>query len=137
MIPQIIQDKISEWADSLTERVTQIRIVNVDEIRASISTHIKAALYDCLYEQIPESEKELNKLKTDLLKGCNTEYIKSKIISAKEKLKKENQLFARLRTENQDKELVLWMKEKHNESLLDFYKYFSEKYPNKKNNRYG
>ena len=125
-----MEHKIEEWSSSLTYRLMEIKLVDVAEMKRTIKTHIKSALYDCLKCQISETEQELIKLKSELSKSKKDVFqVGCKIAILNQKLKAENKAFANLERENQAKELVLWMRKFHNESILEFYKMYNYKFP--------
>lgn len=120
---------IDKWSVGLAERLIEIRFVDFEEMKAAITSHIKAAIMDCLKIQISETEEKLNRTKKEyaLHGGGRNNHLQIEIISLKKKLKEENKFFADLYRENQAKELVLFLR-KHNEDLLlSFYKYYDTK----------
>lgn len=125
-----INIKIEQWSKSLAERISELNFYNLNEMKTVLSVHIKSALYDCLKEQIPETERKLNQLKIRLMGGGSQEDIKAEIITMKQKRKEEYEVFSILQRENMGKEMTLWMRQHHNDSLESFYKYYNSKYPN-------
>jgi len=128
MKQDILNKKINLWVNSLTNRLIEIRLFDVKDIKTSLSVHFKQAMTDCLKEQLTENEVEYNKLKLKLpnLFGQQKQSLQAELSLLKEKIKKENKLYAELDRDNQAKKLVLWMREKHNDSLLEFYKHYDE-----------
>ncbi len=117
---------IDRWSISLAERLVEIRFIDLDEMKAAISVHIKSALFDCLKIQITETMRKLTETKKHYVNygGGKNNHIQAEIISLRQKLKEENKFLAHLDRENSAKELVLYLR-KHNEGLLlDFYKYY-------------
>ena len=123
-----INNKINSWSKSLAERITEIRFIDIDEMKVAIATHLKQAMYDCLREQIPETEKKLNQLKIRTTGGGNNQHIIAEIIATKQKLKEENEIYANLDRENMGREMAMWMREHHSESVVKFYEYYNNKY---------
>ncbi len=126
----MIDKKVETWSESLANRLIEIRFVDVEEMKSAIKTHIKASLYDCLRAQIPETERKLNQLKIRQAGGGNTLPLQAEIIAMKQKRKEEYEVYSNLDRENQARELTLWMREHHNESIKEFYKVYNTKYPN-------
>lgn len=123
-----INQKIDFWSKSLSERIIEMKFVDVNEINSIISIYLKGAMYDCLREQIPETQRKLNELKIKTSKNGNKQVDVRELISVKQKLKEENEMYANLDRENMGREMALWMREKHPESILDFYDYYNDKY---------
>jgi hypothetical protein len=127
-----MENKIEEWSSSLTYRLIEIRLVDMSEMKQAIKTHIKSALYDCLRAQIPQTEKEKDKLKELLHSETdkkNKHSIMVELANLNKKLKTENKALNKLEHENRERELILWMREHHNDSLEKFYKIHDEKFP--------
>jgi hypothetical protein len=116
---------INLFSTSLAERLVEIRFVDINETKVAISTHIKAALYDLLKVQTKETEKKLFEAKKRFLstKGDST-FVMNEIVQLKQKLKQENKLFAELDRQNQNKELILFLRKYNEPLLMDFYKYY-------------
>ena len=130
MIPLSVSEKIEEWSISLSDRIIEIRLFDIDQLRVSIKAHLKAAMYDCLRLQIPETERKLNELKSLICNGKNVKTIEQKIIETRQSLKEQNKLYSNLDRDNCAKEMTLWMRKYHNDSLQDFYKYYDQMFPN-------
>jgi hypothetical protein len=134
---------IDSWAKSLCERLIEIRFIDLEEMKAALVVHMKSALFDCLKVQISDTRRKLDETKKQYVNhgGGKNNHIQSEIISLKQRLKQENKFLAHLDRENQGRELVLWMRKYHEQSLLDFYKYYDtvsgidRKRPNIKNNQ--
>jgi hypothetical protein len=124
-----INIKVNEWSEMLAKRIVDIRFIDLDEMKVAIAVHIKNALYDCLKEQIPETERRLNQLKIRLAGGGNTLPLQAEIVAMKQKRKEEYEVYSNLDRENMGREMAIWMRKYHNESVEDFYKYYNEKYP--------
>lgn len=125
----MIDKKIETWSELLANRLIEIRFVDMDEMKAAIKTHIKASLYECLKAQIPETERKLNQLKIRQAGGGNTLPLQAEIVAMNQKRKEENEVYAKMDRENQGREMALWMRKYHNESIEEFYKMYNEKYP--------
>lgn len=124
-----INSKINEWSKSLAERLTEIHFYDLDEMKTALAVHIKSALYDCLKEQIPETERRLNQLKIRQAGRGNTLPLQAEIIAMKQKRKEEYEVYSNLDRENMGREMAIWMRKYHNESVEEFYKYYNSKYP--------
>lgn len=123
-----INNKILSWSKSLAERITDIRFIDINEMKLVIATHLKQAMYDCLRDQIPETEKKLNQLKIRVSGGGNNQKTISEIVTYKQRLKEENEMYANLDRENMGKEMTIWMREHHPESIVKFYEYYNAKF---------
>lgn len=121
---------IEYWSELLANRLVEIRFIDMDEIKAAIKVHIKSSLYHCLKIQIPEIELKLNevKIKYASLKGSN-KHIQAEILSLKQQLKGSNKLYAELARENKSREMTLFMQRNYKSALLEFYKFYDEKFP--------
>lgn len=124
-----INTKVNEWSEMLAKRVVDIRFIDLDEMKTAIAVHIKNALYDCLKEQIPETERKLNQLKIRQAGGGNTLPLQAEIVAMKQKRKEEYEVYSNLDRENMGREMAIWMRKYHNESVEEFYKYYNAKYP--------
>ena len=128
---KLLNDKIDSWAEALTERLIEIRLIDVAKIKTSLKTHLKLGLIDCLNLQITNTEKTRKELilKLNKTKGFeNKQKIRNALTELNLKLKSEKMLYAELDRDRQAKEMVLWMRKKHPESILSFYKMYNEKY---------
>ncbi len=125
----MIEENIEVWANSLTERVIEIKHFDVEQMKTSIATHIKLALHDCLKMQISETEKKLVSMKVIMghWAGGSQEEIKSRIVKLKAELKEQNKARSEIEQIEKLKEVLSWMNEKHPESLNDFYLNFYSK----------
>lgn len=119
-----MNDKIKEWATGLAVRLTEIRFYEIEQMTVAIQTHIKAAIYDCLKYQIPEIERERNSIIQQIKGGENQKHIESKLAKINERIKEQNLLRTELENDKKLKELILWMRKHHEDSLLEFYKQF-------------
>lgn len=128
---KLLNDKIDSWTESLAERLIEIRFFNVAEIKTSLKVHFKSAMMDCLKMQITNTETErkerIERLK--FAKGSTKVKIQEGLAEINYRLKAENKLYAELDRDRQAKEMVLWMREYHPESILSFYKMYDEKFP--------
>lgn len=86
-----LQSQIDLWADKLTMRISEIKMMDIDQMKLSISTYIKMALHDCLKIEISDLERELNQQKFiyQNFKG-DSRHIMAKIIDIKSKIKERN-----------------------------------------------
>ena len=88
-------------------------------------------MLDSLKLQITNTETErkdkIARLKT--AKGSTKVKIQESLSEINYRLKSENKLYAELDRDRQAKEMVLWMREHHPESILSFYKMYDEKFP--------
>ena len=130
---KILNDKIESLAKFLSKRITEIRFFDVEKVETSIKVHFKNAMIDCLKLQVSKTNNELNKLKHSIGAYSGYERVKrqSRISELKVQLKSENKLYSLLDNDRQAKEMVLWMRKNHPNSILEFYKMYDEKYPNK------
>ena len=128
---KLLNDKIDSWTESLTKRLIEIRFFDVAEIKTSLKVHFKSAMLDCLKMQISQTQAELDKIRYTLnnYKGREKADKMKRLGELKVKLKAENKLYAELDRDRQAKEMVLWMREHHPESILSFYKMYNEKFP--------
>lgn len=128
---KLLNDKIDSWVESVTERLIEIRFIDVAEIKTSLKTHFKMAMLDSLKLQITNTETErkdkIARLK--IAKGSTKVKIQESLSEINYRLKAENKLYAELDRDRQAKEMVLWMREHHPESILSFYKMYDEKFP--------
>lgn len=126
-----LNDKIDSWIESLTERLIEIRFFDVAEIKASLKTHFKIAMMDSLKMQISQTQFELDEIRyaMNTYKGYEKAEKMKRLGELRIKLKAENKLYAELDRDRQAKEMVLWMRERHPESILSFYKMYNEKFP--------
>lgn len=132
-----VEELIDFWAKSLSDRLIEIRFIDIDEMKASIKVHLKSALFDCLKVQLPQTEQKLIEIKKKYVShvGGSNNHIQSEIIHLKQKLKEENKLLAHLDRENQAREMAIWFRKHHESSLIDFYKHYDTiRGINKKNN---
>lgn len=132
---KLLNDKIDSWTEALTERLIEIRFIDVAEIKTSLKTHLKLGMIDCLNLQITNTEKTRKELilKLNKTKGIeNKQKIRNVLTELNLKLKSEKMLYAELDRDRQAKEMVLWMREKHPESILSFYKMYDEKFPERR-----
>ncbi len=119
---------IDYWSKNLTERLVEIRFIDIDDMKAAIRVHVKSALSACLKVQLSETKRKLDEVKDHYVNygGGRNNHIQAEIISLKQKLKEENKLLSFLDNENKTRELVLWMRKNHEQSLLDFYKHYDQ-----------
>ncbi len=57
---QPIETQINQWADVLSKRLTEIKYVDMEEMKKTISVYIKMAIHDCIKIDISETERQLN-----------------------------------------------------------------------------
>jgi len=128
---QKLNDKIDQWADYLTERLSEVKLYDVAEVKLILKTGFKQTILDCMLIRVTSTAKEYNELKEgiELLYGLERKETQQKLSIVKKKLKLENSVISKLDIDRQGKELVVWMREKHEDSLLEFYKSYAEKYP--------
>ncbi len=117
-----MQDKINKWATSLTERIMEIRLLNVDELTVSISTHIKLALKDCLEDQLVKDKKLLLDKKFQLQNstGTNNESIRRDYMKLKIQVEAEDGMRYKLLQDNKLRELTAFLKENHPDAYEQF-----------------
>ena len=121
-----VENLIDQWSKSLSERLIEIRFIDIDDMKAAMKVHLKSAIFDCLKIQLPDTEQALIAAKNHYVTygGGSNNHIQSNIITLKQKLKEENKLFAHLDRDNCAKEMALWMRKHHEQSLIEFYKYY-------------
>lgn len=125
------EKQIDYWSSSLAKRLVEIRFIDLDEMKAAMKAHLKSAMMDCIKVQLIATEQKLVDKKLHYAKhgGGKNNHIQSEIISLRRKLKEENKLYAELDVENQNKELILWMRRFNEKSLLDFYADYRKRFP--------
>lgn len=128
---KLLNDKIDSWTESLTERLIEIRFFDVSEIKTSLKVHFKSAMLDCLKIQISQTQAEFDEIRYAInnFKGREKAEKMKRLGELRIKLKAENKLYAELDMDRQAKEMVLWMRKHHPESILSFYKMYNEKFP--------
>ena len=128
---ELLNERIDIWVESLTERLIEIRFFDVEKIKVSLKSHFKMAMMDSLKIQISKTEAERNEkiLMLKTAKGSTATSLKEIMSKINIKLKSENKLYAELDRDRQAKEMVLWMREKHPQSILDFYNMYDNKFP--------
>lgn len=126
-----LESHIENWSDALAERLLEIRFIDIDLMKASMKVHLKSAMMDCLRIQLTETESRLIETKKHYINfgGGKNNHIQAEIVELKRKKKEQVRLYAKLDIDNQNRELVLWMRKHHESSLLEFYKTLDEKYP--------
>ncbi len=126
-----VDDLINYWSEALSERLIEIRYIDMDEMKAAMTVHFKSALVDCLKIQISETEKKLVEAKLNYQNygGGKNNYIQIEIIGLKKKLKEQNKLFYELEGDNFKKEMIKWMRINCEKQLLDFYDYYNTNFP--------
>lgn len=132
-----IENQISFWSSSLSERLLEIRFIDIDEMKAAMSVHLKSALYDCLNIQTSDIEKKLIDAKKRYVSsgGGKNNHIQGEIIQLRAKLKEQNKLGDTLEKFERIKQQNKWMIERHPDSFKEFNKYWEEnfEYRNLKN----
>ena len=125
-----LNDKIDSWVSSLVGRIIEIRYVDIEEMKTSLKVHFKMAMMDSLKMQITNTERERkeNIKKLKIAKGTTLVKIQQDLTEINFRLKSENKLNALLDRDREAKEMALWMREKHTNSLLSFYKMYNEKF---------
>lgn len=126
---KLLNDKIDYWSKSLAERISEIRFLNLEDMSTAIKANLKMAMMDCLKAQLSATEKQRNEIKKNLynLKGDQRAYRARKLSEINAKLKKENMLYSGLNNDNKAREMTLWMRENHPESILKFYENYDLK----------
>jgi hypothetical protein len=121
------QKLIDHWSESLTDRLLEVRYVDVDVMKKAIKTHFKAALFDLLKVQLSETHEQLSAAKEQyaLSQGTNNYHIQAELVKLKRKLKQQNKLYSTLEHNKRLKELTIWMRQHHEASLESFYEYFA------------
>lgn len=128
---KLLNDKIDSWAEALTERLIEIRFIDVAEIKTSLKMHFKIAMLDSLKLQIRNTETERKQKieRLQIAKGSTRVKIQEALSEINYRLKSENKLYAELDRDRQAKEMALWMRKNHPESILSFYNMYNEKFP--------
>lgn len=60
---QEVDTYIEGWANDLATRLTEIRYMDIDVIKASMKAHLRSAIVDCMDLKIGDAEKKINELK--------------------------------------------------------------------------
>lgn len=84
-------DKISEWTDTLAERLTEIRFLDMEEMKLALKVHLAMAMKDCLDIQVPETQKKINRIKILLSNNPGKEHGKyqAELVKLKEQAHQE------------------------------------------------
>jgi phosphoenolpyruvate synthase/pyruvate phosphate dikinase len=130
---KLLNDKIDSWSESLTVRLIEMRFIDIDEIKTVLKTHLKLGMIDLLKMQITDTERERQELISQLNKTKNIKQkieISSQIRKINIRLKSERMLYAELDRDRKAKEMTLWMREHHPESILSFYDMYDKKFQN-------
>jgi len=130
---KLLNDKIDSWSESLTVRLIEMRFIDIDEIKTVLKTHLKLGMIDLLKMQITDTERERQELISQLNKTKNIKQkieISSQIRKINIRLKSERMLYAELDRDRRAKEMTLWMREHHPESILSFYDMYDKKFQN-------
>jgi phosphoenolpyruvate synthase/pyruvate phosphate dikinase len=130
---KLLNDKIDSWSESLTVRLIEMRFIDIDEIKTVLKTHLKLGMIDLLKMQITDTERERQELISQLNKTKNIKQkieISSQISKINIRLKSERMLYAELDRDRRAKEMTLWMREHHPESILSFYDMYDKKFQN-------
>jgi len=132
---KLLNDKIDSWAQYLTERLIEIRLFDVAEIKTSIKMHLKMAMMDSLKLQISQTQLELDEIRYAMnsYKGHERAQKMKRLGELRIQFKAENKLYAELDNDRRAKEMTLWMREHHPQSILAFYKMYDEKFPERIN----
>lgn len=125
-----VETLISYWSESLSERLVEIRFIDIDEMKAAMKVHLKSALFDCLKIQLPDVEKKLIEAKRNYVTngGGRNNHIQDEIIALKAQLKEKNKLLSTLEKFERIKQSNKWMAENHPESFKEFNKYWEENF---------
>lgn len=125
-----VEDIINYWAENLSERLVEIKFIDIDEMKASMKVHLKSALFDCLKIQLSETEKKLVEAKRKFTQtiGRSNNHIQDEIISLKAKTKEQWKLMSELERSERIKQQNKWMIERHPQSFKEFCKYFEENF---------
>ena len=125
----LIDDKIDSWAESLTQRIMETNFLDNSEIKTVVKVHFKQAMIESLQCQQSSNQKKRNKLvkQLPLLSGIQKVRLQFELAKLKETIKKENKLFAEIDRDRQAKEMTVWMRENHPESIELFYKSYDER----------
>lgn len=118
-------DVITEWVDTLSDRLTDIRFWDVEEIKTALKVHLAIAMKECLTIQISETRRKINQMKV-LIAGCGGqnqnryqgELIKLKEI-AKEELDALNQANAIVRKDEKFRILALFVAQRFGGEVLE------------------
>ncbi len=86
-------DKISEWTESLSERLTEIRFWDAAEMKMALKVHLALAMKDCLEVQVPETQKKINTVKIILSNNPGKEQGKyqAELIKLREQARQETE----------------------------------------------
>ncbi len=121
-----IETQINQWADVLSKRLTEIKYVDMEEMKKTISVYIKMAIHDCIKIDISETERKLNQKKLVLhaLQGQNTQKVQGEISELKFKLKQGNLMKSQMEQIEKLGMLIKFVSEKHPGTIPEFYEKF-------------
>lgn len=131
---ELTEKIVDEWALRLCERIIEIRFIDVDELKVAMSSHFKAALFDCLSIQISDIEKKRTELtKRYVSEPWNTHKIQAEFIPLKEELTKHKRAKAKVKDMIEYLELKRWVKERFGQHFIDdFHNHVNNYLENKK-----
>lgn len=75
MNDKVSDNHINEISESITERLIQIRMFDVSEIRAIINSHVRMALTSLIRNQIIGIEKDILDKKSEIANCANTKQL--------------------------------------------------------------
>lgn len=117
---ELTEKIVDEWALRLCERIIEIRFIDVDELKVAMSSHFKAALFDCLSIQISDIEKNRAVLtKRYAEEPWNTHKLQAQLIPLKVELTKHKRAKAMVKDMVEYLELKRWVKERFGQSFID------------------
>lgn len=122
-----IEQQIDKWSENLANRVSEMKLMDIDQLKVSISTYMKLALHDCLKIDISELEQKLNKKKIIYanFKG-NSKFLQAEIISIKSKMKERNVMRSQMEQIEKLGMLIKYLNENHPDIIKPFYEDFKE-----------
>lgn len=125
-----MDEKLDYWSKRISEAVLELRTFSIEGIKGIIGSHIKLIVHDLLKTQIGDLQRILEtqtKIKKET--GNHSQgYIQNEINKLKSEIKAKNILRSDIENAERGKEMTIWMKKYHPESLTAFYKHWdSEK----------
>lgn len=123
-------EEINTWSEALCKRLLDVKVFDKKEVNFMIKSYFKMAMESMLKSQISKTQLQYDELRYSIntYKGREKEEKLKLLSQLKIRLKSENMMYAGLDRDRQAKEMCLWMREKHPESILEFYKMYDKKY---------
>jgi len=83
----VSHDKISEWSETLTKRLLEIRFFDAEEIKTILSIHLAMGMKNCLEVQTSETLRKLNQIKIKIQNcgGVNQNKLQAELTILKQK----------------------------------------------------